>query len=56
MQPRLGVPPDAYPVCGGWARQGYGHLMPGNEAEAAECIDAYLERANSDARLAALDD
>jgi integrase len=34
----------------------YGHLMPGNEAEAVERIDAYLERANSAARLAALDD
>jgi len=22
----------------------YGHLMPGNEAEAAELVDAYLER------------
>jgi integrase len=25
----------------------YGHLMPGNEAEAVELIDAYLERANT---------
>jgi hypothetical protein len=24
----------------------YGHLMPGNEDEAAELLDAYLERAN----------
>jgi hypothetical protein len=23
----------------------YGHLMPGNEEEAAELLDAYLERA-----------
>jgi integrase len=23
----------------------YGHLMPGNEAEAASLLDAYLERA-----------
>jgi len=30
--------------------------MPGNEAKAVERIDAYLERANSAARLAALDD
>ena len=33
----------------------YGHLMPGNEEEAAELLDAYLERANTRARLAALD-
>ncbi len=33
----------------------YGHLMPGNEAEAAGMMDAYLERANTAARLAALD-
>jgi integrase len=33
----------------------YGHLMPGNEAEAVALIDAYLERANTVARLAALD-
>lgn len=30
----------------------YGHLMPGNEAEAAALFDAYLERANTAARLA----
>jgi len=30
----------------------YGHLMPGNEDEAAELLDAYLERANTQARLA----
>jgi integrase len=30
----------------------YGHLMPGNEDEAAELLDAYLERANTKARLA----
>ena len=29
----------------------YGHLMPGNEDEAA-LLDAYLERANTKARLA----
>jgi integrase len=29
----------------------YGHLMPGNEAEAADLLDAYLERADTDARL-----
>jgi integrase len=34
----------------------YGHLMPGNENEAAALLDAYLERANSQARLAAFDD
>ncbi len=31
----------------------YGHLMPGNEDEAATLLDAYLERANTRARLAA---
>lgn len=30
----------------------YGHLMPGGEAEAAALLDAYLERANTQARLA----
>jgi integrase len=30
----------------------YGHLMPGNEDEAAALVDAYLERANTQARLA----
>jgi integrase len=30
----------------------YGHLMPGNEEEAAELLDAYLERADTQARLA----
>jgi integrase len=30
----------------------YGHLMPGNEDEAADLLDAYLERANTAARLA----
>lgn len=34
----------------------YGHLMPGNEDEAAALLDAYLERANSRARLATLSD
>jgi hypothetical protein len=30
----------------------YGHLMPGNEDEAAELLDAYLGRADTAARLA----
>jgi integrase len=30
----------------------YGHLMPGNEAEAAGLLDAYLQRADTAARLA----
>ena len=29
----------------------YGHLMPGNEDEAAGLLDAYLERANTAARM-----
>lgn len=33
----------------------YGHLMPGNENEAAALLDAYLERANTRARLAAVE-
>ena len=33
----------------------YGHLMPGSEDEAAELLDAYLERANTPARLAAIE-
>jgi integrase len=33
----------------------YGHLMPGNEEEAASLLDAYLERANTKARLAQLE-
>jgi hypothetical protein len=32
----------------------YGHLMPRNEDEAAALLDAYLERANTKARLAQL--
>jgi integrase len=32
----------------------YGHLMPGNEAEAAGLLDAYLERADTAARVAQL--
>jgi integrase len=32
----------------------YGHLMPGSEDEAAGLLDAYLERANTQARLAAV--
>ncbi len=34
----------------------YGHLMPGNEAEAVALIDTYLERANTLGRLAAPED
>jgi hypothetical protein len=34
----------------------YGHLMPGNEDEAATLLDAYLERANTRVRLPALED
>jgi hypothetical protein len=30
----------------------YGHLMPGNEDEAAGLLDAYLARADTAARLA----
>ena len=30
----------------------YGHLMPGSEDDAAELLDAYLERADTAARLA----
>ena len=33
----------------------YGHLMPGNEEEAAALLDAYLERSDTLGRLAALD-
>lgn len=33
----------------------YGHLMPGNEEEAASLMDAYLERAATALRLAQLD-
>lgn len=33
----------------------YGHLMPGNEDEAAALLDGYLERANTAARLAQID-
>ncbi len=33
----------------------YGHLMPGNEHEAVALVDAYLERANTLARLAQVD-
>jgi hypothetical protein len=32
----------------------YGHLMPGSEDEAAGLLDAYLERADTKARLAAV--
>jgi hypothetical protein len=30
----------------------YGHLFPGSETEAAELLDAYLERANAGAQRA----
>jgi integrase len=30
----------------------YGHLMPGNEEEAAALLDTYLRRASTQARLA----
>ena len=33
----------------------YGHLMPGNETEAAGLLDAYLDRADTAARIAQLD-
>ncbi len=33
----------------------YGHLMPGSEVEAAGMLDAYMERADTNARLAQLD-
>ena len=33
----------------------YGHLMPGNEDEAAGLLDAYLERSDTAPRLAALE-
>ena len=33
----------------------YGHLMPGNEEEAAALLDAYLRRADTRARTAQLD-
>ena len=33
----------------------YGHLMPGNEDEAVALVDAYLEGANTDVRLAQMD-
>ena len=33
----------------------YGHLMPGNEGEAAGLLDAYLARADTAGRLAQLD-
>jgi integrase len=32
----------------------YGYLMPGNESEAAALLDSYLERANTQARLAVI--
>jgi len=32
----------------------YGHLMPGNEGEAAALMDSYLAQANTQARLAVI--
>ncbi len=32
----------------------YGHLMPGNEDEAAQLLDAYLERSQTQARVGTL--
>jgi integrase len=32
----------------------YGHLMPGSEREAAGMLDAFLERASSQARIASV--
>jgi hypothetical protein len=32
----------------------YGHLMPGNEEEATGLLDAYLSRADSQARMASV--
>jgi hypothetical protein len=32
----------------------YGHLMPGSEDEAASLLDAYLNRAEGQARIASL--
>jgi integrase len=34
---------------------GYGHMLPGNEDEAANLLDAFLMRADTAARLAQLD-
>ena len=34
----------------------YGHLIPGNEDEAAGLLDAYLERADTAARLAQVEE
>jgi integrase len=33
----------------------YGHLMPGSENKAAELLDAYLKRADTQARLASIE-
>lgn len=33
----------------------YGHLMPGNEGEAVALVDAYLERAHTNERVAQID-
>ncbi len=33
----------------------YGHLMPGNEAEAGELLDGCLTRADTQARIAQFD-
>jgi hypothetical protein len=34
----------------------YGHLIPGSEDEAAALLDAYLELANTQARMAQVED
>jgi hypothetical protein len=34
-----------------FAQDRYGHPLPGNEAESASALDAFLERANSAARI-----
>jgi integrase len=33
----------------------YGHLLPGNEEEAAGLLDAFLDRANTQARIAQIE-
>jgi|tagenome__1003787_1003787.scaffolds.fasta_scaffold20979081_5 integrase len=39
----------------GFTYDRYGHMMPGNEAEAAAALDALMDRADTASRLAALD-
>jgi integrase len=55
-----GVNAKALPTYMGDANTGitfdrYGHLMLGNQGEAAGLLDAYLERADTKARLAQLE-